>query len=214
MASTNNTRSDRSGVILLAFFTFPPLEEWINRMKDKHPGLEKNNPLSCGMVSPLMIPLIAPPANLLKSVRFVLAASSGLDRWIGHPTYNDPDVLFANARGGTAQEIAEWVMGTWLAHGHRLYEYYDLQKKGEWETWSGTPRVQDSPGQRIGVLGYGAVGRQVGRIANALGMEVYAYTRSERPTPESLREFLSQDLEMLAISLPLSGTDGSLISHE
>ncbi|KUI65420.1 D-2-hydroxyacid dehydrogenase [Cytospora mali] len=260
MASTNNTRSDKSGDILLAFFTFPPPEEWIHRMKANHPGLEvrwtllmegtrlilpeDNPPELWDGVTILMIPLVAPPANLLKSVRFVLAASSGLDRWIGHPTYNDPNVLFANARGGTAPEIAEWVMGTWLAHGHHLYEYHDLQKKGEWETWSGTPRVQDSHGQRIGVLGYGAIGRQVGRIANALGMEVYAYTRSERPTPESrrdndyivpgmgdpegtipsrwfhgeskesLREFLSQDLDMLAISIPLSETNGNLISHE
>lgn len=95
-----------------------------------------------------------------------------------------------------------------------------------------------------GVLGYGAIGRQVGRIAKALGMEVYAYTRSERSTPESrsyhdyvvpgtgdsegtmptrwfhgdsresIREFLSQDLDLLVISMPLSETNENLISYE
>lgn len=75
-------------------------------------------------------------------------------------------------------------------------------------------------------------------------MEVFAYTRSERATPESrrdhnyvvpgtgdpegtiparwfhgeskeaIRDFLGQDLDMLVISLPLSKTNRNLISHE
>ena len=45
----------------------------------------------------------------------------------------------------------------------------------------------DSPIPPSGIMGYGAIGRQVARLASALGMEVYAYTRSPRPTPESRR---------------------------
>ena len=39
-----------------------------------------------------------------------------------------------------------------------------------------------------GVLGYGSIGRQCARIASALGMEVYAYTRGERKTSESRKD--------------------------
>jgi phosphoglycerate dehydrogenase-like enzyme len=39
-----------------------------------------------------------------------------------------------------------------------------------------------------GILGYGAIGRQCARLAVNLGMEVYAYTRTERSTPESRRD--------------------------
>lgn len=47
---------------------------------------------------------------------------------------------------------------------------------------------EDSTNTRIGILGYGAIGRQTAKLATALGMEVYAYTRSERSTPESCRD--------------------------
>ncbi|KAK7736971.1 hypothetical protein SLS53_006726 [Cytospora paraplurivora] len=260
MTPTSDAISDLSSDVLLAFFLAPPEEEWMHRLQRKYPGLqvrwalasEGGKPIDPTKTSPelwdgvtiLMIPLLAPPAKLLKSVRFIQSGSSGLDRWHGHPTFNDPNVVFANARGVSGPQIAEWVMGTWLAHGHSFHRYYDLKKKGEWETWHGSPQVQDSPGQRIGILGYGAIGRQVGRIASALGMEVYAYTRSERPTAESrrdhdynvpgtgdpegsiparwfhgeskesLRGFLGQGLDLLVISLPLSGKNGDLISYE
>jgi phosphoglycerate dehydrogenase-like enzyme len=96
-----------------------------------------------------------------------------------------------------------------------------------------------------GILGYGAIGRQVARLFSALGFEVYAYTRSPRPTPESRKDdsylvpgiagdpngelptawfsgasheevnaFLAQDLDVLAICLPLTDATNHLIGAE
>ena len=94
--------------------------------------------------------------------------------------------------------------------------------------------LRDKTGQRLGVLGYGSIGRQVARVAQAMGMDVVAYTASPRLTPESkkdsgyivpgtgdpdgtipsawysgldkpsLHNFLSQDLDHLVISVPLT----------
>lgn len=104
--------------------------------------------------------------------------------------------------------------------------------------------VSDSPGLRMGILGYGAIGRQCARLAQALGMEVYAYTRSEKPTPESkkddsycvagtgdpdgvipakwfhgsskeaVNEFLAQDLDILVLSLPLTEATRHILGRE
>ena len=92
----------------------------------------------------------------------------------------------------------------------------------------------DKVGQRLAVLGYGSIGRQVARVAKAMGMDVIAYTASPRKTPESkkdkgfivpgtgdaegeiptawysgldkesLHEFLAQDIDHLLISVPLT----------
>ncbi len=94
--------------------------------------------------------------------------------------------------------------------------------------------MKDKVGQRLGVLGYGSIGRQVARVGKAMGMDVIAYTASPRTTPESkhdkgfivpgtgdadgslpsawyggldkksLHNFLSQDIDHLLISVPLT----------
>jgi len=103
--------------------------------------------------------------------------------------------------------------------------------------------VTDSPGLRLGILGYGAIGRQCARLAQALGMSVYAYTRSARPTASSRRDdsycvpgigdpdgliparwfsgtsqdrldhFLAQDLDVLVICAPLTASTAGVISR-
>lgn len=94
-----------------------------------------------------------------------------------------------------------------------------------------------------GILGYGAIGRQVARVSDALGMEIHACTLHPRLTPESYRddsytpsrlgdvngtlpskwfsadttanlhEFLSSGLDLLVISIPLTDRTHGLISQ-
>lgn len=49
-------------------------------------------------------------------------------------------------------------------------------------------KERDLVGQRIGVLGYGSIGRQIARVASAMGMVVVAYTATPRRTPEERRD--------------------------
>lgn len=125
---------------------------------------------------------------------------------------------------------------TALVHTHRYNELHESQKKHEWKRPGGdNPMVvRDLPGQRLGVLGYGSIGRQVGRVAKAMGMDVIAFTATPKDTPEkkrdtgyivpgtgdpdgeipskwysgldkeSLHNFLEQDIDVLVVSLPLT----------
>lgn len=95
-----------------------------------------------------------------------------------------------------------------------------------------------------GILGYGSIGRQIARVAAALGTEVYAFTARERSTQasrrddsfsthglgdpegsipakwfhgataEAVNEFLNQDLDILVISMPLTKSTYRLIGPE
>lgn len=101
--------------------------------------------------------------------------------------------------------------------------------------------VSDSVSQRLGILGYGAIGRQVARIAKAMGMDVIVFTASPRLSAQSkkdtryivpgtgdengeipsawysgtdkasLHHFLAQDIDSLLISLPLHAGTNSLL---
>ncbi|KXX76824.1 D-2-hydroxyacid dehydrogenase [Madurella mycetomatis] len=140
-------------------------------------------------------------------------------------------------------QIAEWVIGTWLMMSHRFLDYAAEQHKQKYNRMLHLD-VRDSPGLRMGILGYGAIGRQCARLAKALGMEIYAYTRSEKPTPESRKDdsycvpgtgdadgliaekwfhgtsreavnnFLAQDLDLLVVSLPLTEGTKYILGRE
>ncbi|KAI9163239.1 hypothetical protein HJFPF1_04841 [Paramyrothecium foliicola] len=182
----------------------------------------------------------APSYSNMAGVRFVQLPSAGSDHWESHEAFKDPNVLFCSASGSHAPQIAEWVIGTWIAHEHRFALYAEQQRASAWRARPELP-VRDGQGRRIGILGYGAIGRQCARLAQALGMEVYAYTKSPRPTPESKRlqgycvegtgdveglipakwfsgdsinEFVGQDLDILVLCLPLSDATRKLIGRE
>ncbi|KEY68798.1 hypothetical protein S7711_00666 [Stachybotrys chartarum IBT 7711] len=209
-----------------------------------------------------MICVFPPPSpEMMKHVRFVQLASAGSDRWLQHPSYLNPDVQFCSASGchatgrsfepfprksvltfpiSCSPQIAEWVFGSWLSFTHHFQAYTEQQKAQDWRMRVDLP-VKDGLGRRMGILGYGAIGRQCARLASAFGLEVYAFTNSPRPTPESrkhdgftisgtgdpdgiipakwfsggqLNEFLAQDLDILVISTPLTSSTRGLIGAE
>ena len=139
-------------------------------------------------------------------------------------------------------QIAEWVIGTWLMMRLGFLDYAGSQKQAKWS--NALVDVQDSLRLRMGILGYGAIGRQCARLASTMGVDVYAFTRSERPTPvqrgddryclpgmgdpdglipakwfhgsskEAVNEFLGQGLDILVICLPLTEATQSIIGRE
>lgn len=46
-----------------------------------------------------------------------------------------------------------------LLHSHSYTKLYDLQQKKEWKQSAGM-NVSDRVGKRVGILGYGSIGRQ------------------------------------------------------
>ncbi|KAH7020326.1 putative 2-hydroxyacid dehydrogenase [Ilyonectria destructans] len=189
---------------LLLFFPKEPNPEWISNIRAKYPGLQVNwassvkedgQPVDVKElpveywegITLLFVDWSPPPAHLLSNVRFVQLASAGADLWHNHPTYLNKDIIFSNASGVYTLQIAEWVIGTWLMSQRHFLRYQKQMDEQVWEI-SSVPTVEDSYKLRMGILGYGSIGRQCARMAQAMGMEVYTYTRSERATPEARKE--------------------------
>jgi glycerate dehydrogenase len=100
--------------------------------------------------------------------------------------FNVVDVLAARERGiavtniptyGTAS-VAQFVFALLLELCHNVRLHADAVRAGEWSRnpdWSfwKSPLVELA-GRTLGIVGFGRIGRQVGRIADALGMRVIA----------------------------------------
>ena len=108
-------------------------------------------------------------APVLEVIELLSAGSNHIAK---HPMYTDSDVTICTSSGIHGPQIAEWVVMTALVNSHKYNQLHDLQKERKWGK-SGTSddyhKVRDMVGQRLGVLGYGSIGRQVARVAKAMG---------------------------------------------
>lgn len=183
------------------------------------------------------------PANAkaLPKVNLIQFFSAGTNHVAQHPIYTDSKIPLCSANGVHGPQIAEWVIMMDLVHSHQFPKLYDLQKDKTWNQRAGSD-VSDRVGKRVGILGYGSIGRQVARVAKAMGMDVIAYTASPRETAESkkddgyivpgtgdpdgsfpsawysgtskeeVHEFLKQKIDLLVIAVPLTKTTTHFLS--
>jgi phosphoglycerate dehydrogenase-like enzyme len=175
------------------------------------------------------------PADILTlapRLRWVQLHSAGADHLLDHALMSS-DVSITSASGIHATPIAEYVFASILAYRWRIPHMTHCQRAGEWPSgrWSlyARPELRCST---LGIVGYGSIGREVGRLGQAFGMRVVALRRSPgradagytpRGTgdpkgavpdrmyaPEELGEMLAQ-CDYVVIALPMTPETRHLI---
>ncbi|KAL8732657.1 MAG: hypothetical protein Q9166_002632 [cf. Caloplaca sp. 2 TL-2023] len=192
---------------------------------------------------------IPPSPTDCPKLELIHFTSAGINHIANSPIYTDTSIPLTTSSGIHGPQIAEWILMTMLVSSHHYSLLHKWQTHHFWgqEDKSGVAllsNLHDKVGQRLGVLGYGSIGRQVGNVAKALGMDVIAYTARPRPTPESrydsgfivpgtgdpegeipsawysgtskadLHHFLAQDIDHLLISVPLTKQTTHLLGEE
>ena len=171
-------------------------------------------------------------------LKWIQLFSASANRAAETPIFRNSDHLILTTVSGIhGPQIAEWVVMSTLVTNHRYNLLRELQKQHRWGKTGfdhAFSSIDDLVGQRLGVLGYGSIGRQVARVAHAMGMSVFAYTATPKETPEArrdrgfivpgtgdaegkipeawfsglerekLREFLAQELDVVVASVPLT----------
>jgi D-3-phosphoglycerate dehydrogenase / 2-oxoglutarate reductase len=89
-------------------------------------------------------------------------------------------VLVTRAPGSNTVAVAEHTMALILALAKDLLPLSASVAAGGWR--GAATRVRDIQGMRLGLLGFGAIGRSVARLANSFGMQVHAF---DPPTDEA-----------------------------
>lgn len=121
------------------------------------------------------------PSNVLDlapRLRWVQLHSAGANHLLGS-SLMDSDLAITTVSGIHATPIAEYVFASMLAHRWQVPMWTRCQREREWP--SGRWRLYTRPELRestLGILGYGSIGREVGRLGHAFGMRVLAIRRS------------------------------------
>ncbi|KAL9055317.1 MAG: hypothetical protein Q9162_003624 [Coniocarpon cinnabarinum] len=190
---------------------------------------------------------IPPRLELTPRLECVHLLSAGSDHIRESALYKNTQIPITTSSGIHGPIIGEWVIMMLLTASHKFPILYEWRKEHNWNDSAGAKAnfatVSDLVGKRLGILGYGSIGRQVARNARAFGMEVIAFTRSPRLTAkskhdngyivpgmgdpdgsipnawfsglrkESLHEFLNQDLDYLLVSIPLNDETRRLLGR-
>ena len=145
--------------------------------------------------------------------------------------YNVVDCAAAKERGivvtnvpcyGTAA-VAQFTLALLLEICHQIGHHNDLVHQGAWEkapifTFWATPQMELA-GKTLGIIGFGRIGREVGRLAKAFGMKVIAYSRTEYPEGREIAEYVDLDTlyarsDIISLHCPLFPETEKMINAE
>ena len=143
--------------------------------------------------------------------------------------YNNVDVAYAAAHGVTVcnvpgystEAVAQHTFSLLLAVTNRVHEYTATVAQGDWirsRTFAYFPMpLTELCGKTIGIVGYGAIGRRVGEMARAFGMQVLACGR--RPIPDTdvqqvpFGELLERS-DVVSMHCPLNADSEGMMNRE
>jgi len=148
-------------------------------------------------------------------LRVVARAGTGLDN-IDVGVARELGIQVMNAPAANAVSVAELVIGLMLAlERHLVAAAVDL-RQGRWEKKRFMGR--ELSGRRLGLVGFGRIGREVARRARAFEMEVWACDPLLDPWPAGYEwvrratlDALLPEVDFLSLHLPLAAESRGLI---
>ena len=122
----------------------------------------------------------APPGLLprMPALRWAQALTAGVEGWLALPDL-PMGLTLTCARGTHRESMPENILGGLFYLTKPYAACVADQRHSKWVRRVATPLT----GQTLGILGLGAVGQDVARLANALGMTVIGTKRNPTPLP-------------------------------
>jgi phosphoglycerate dehydrogenase-like enzyme len=149
-------------------------------------------------------------------LRWVHAPSAGVERHVSIPELVESDVILTNTRGSHAPTIAEHTFAMLLALTRRILELGEYQKEHAWKRPTNPRGIM---GLTMTVVGFGQIGRAIGKRALGFEMNVIGVdARPSAPPPgvdevwglDRLDEALRQ-ADVVAIATPITSETRGMI---
>ena len=119
-------------------------------------------------------------------LKFIALTATGTDN-IDTECAREHGIAVANIRHYCTQSVVEHVFGVLLALTHSLPRYHESVRAGEWQRSTEFCMlhypVRELSAMTLGIVGYGALGQGVARVAREFGMTVLV---SARPGTDSV----------------------------
>lgn len=187
-----------------------PLEEVANRIGDADIVLTNKFPINEAIL------------NACPNIKLVCVLATGYNvvdceatKKRGIPVCNVPDY-------GTAA-VAQFTFALLLDLCHNVAHHAQTVRDGKWCAcpdfcyWE-TPQMELA-GKTLGIIGFGRIGRAVGKIAKAFGMNVIAYNRSQCEEGKAIGSYVNLEellatADIISLHCPLTAENTGMINAE
>ncbi|MBF0493097.1 MAG: D-2-hydroxyacid dehydrogenase [Deltaproteobacteria bacterium] len=157
----------------------------------------------------------------LPHLKLIAVAATGYNN-IAIKAAKKMNIAVANVAGYSTASVSEQTLLFLLAFSHRFLEHHEACLSG---LWSRSPFYAELgfpylnlQGKILGILGYGSIGRQVARVARALGMKVLLGKIPGRKYPNNKNRVslkpLCEKADYISLHCPLSAHTKHLINSQ
>lgn len=159
----------------------------------------------------------------LPSLKLISVTATGYD-CVDVAAASQRNIAVCNVPEYSTDSVAQFVFSLLLNMVHNVATHDQLIREGEWQRsgdfafWR-TPLVELA-GKTMGVFGWGRIGRKVGTIAHAMGMNVLACSRSQRNAGEyqafdwATPEELFSRSDVVSLHCPLTDETDTLVNSD
>jgi glycerate dehydrogenase len=155
----------------------------------------------------------------LSGLRLICLAATGYDN-VDIEAAREMGIRVANVAGYARHSVAQHVFAMILNFATRVHDYHRDVQRGEWQK-SKTFVLLKYPafelaGKTIGIVGFGAIGSQVARIAEAFGMHVLIHDPADIPDSRYENvdlEVLLANADVVSLNCPLTEGTKNLINE-
>ena len=125
-------------------------------------------------------------------------------------------IVVCNVPGTNSNAVADLTFGLMLAASRNIVLANNNVRRGEWKPVVG----EDVCYKTLGLLGFGAIAKNVARRAKGFGMKVLAYDPFIKEVPEEFKEYVTladfetviKSCDFLSLHLPLTDETKNMIS--
>ena len=153
-----------------------------------------------------------------KNLKLICVAATGYDN-IDTAYCKKKGIAVCNVVGYSTQSVAQLTISMALSLVMHQKEYNEFVKSGEY-TKSGVanrlvPTYYEVAGKTWGIVGLGNIGKQVAKVAEAMGCKALAFKRTPSDEYEmaTLSEIMEQS-DIISVHLPASAETNGIISRE
>lgn len=158
----------------------------------------------------------------MRGLRFVQSILAGVDS-IPFGLLSTRVIVCSNV-GAYSAEVAEFGWALILSSAKRIPQLNDWLRRGLWKSAKAVDVAEEIKvlhGKRLGVVGYGGIGKEVARKAASFGMSVSAFSR-EKQTGKGIRFFWGKEgleellagCDVVILSLPLTKLTTGIIGKD